>query len=335
MTAHKNRTKTLFFSVVIGALALGAVLPTPLSVVPQVRADEMILTAIPPKVELKGDPGQTLTATLKIRNDSTETKYFAVNVEDFVVVDKIGTPIPVKSSTNNRWALSSWISAPKEIPVDAGGMQILNITVKIPTTALPGGHYAMITYDPNPEAKPGDLKQTGNVISQRVGSLILVSVNGDVQEQANILSFSAPQFTEKGPVDFTGTVESVSGIHINPKGSITISDPLNLKVADIPLETGNIFPETARDFLATWKQTWGWGRYRADLNLTYGTKNSVISSSIYFWLFPIRLVIYSLTAIISILTVIILLNKRSKKHQEELEKEVQALKEELQHIEKQ
>lgn len=326
------KTKTLFFSTIITAMALGGLFSTPLSLVSPVNA-QMILTAIPPKVELEGNPGQTLTATLKLRNDSPETQNFAVTVEDFVVIDKIGTPIPVKSSSSNRWALSDWITAPKVIPVDAGGLQIINITIKIPNTALPGGHYAMITYTPNADAKPGDLKQTGNIISQRVGSLIYISVKGQVTEKANITNFSVPEFLEKGPVNFTGTVESLSGIHIDPKGSITVSDPLNNKVANISVETGNIFPETSRDFTATWNQKWGWGRYRADLNLTYGALGSVVTSTVFFWLFPIRLVIYSLTAIISILIIIILLNKRSKKHQEDLEKEVRALKEELQNIE--
>jgi len=33
---------------------------------PYAYADQMSMTAIPPKVELKGNPGQTLTATLKL-----------------------------------------------------------------------------------------------------------------------------------------------------------------------------------------------------------------------------------------------------------------------------
>ena len=78
---------------------------------------------------------------------------------------------------------------------------------------------------------------------------------------------------------------------------------------------------------------WGWGKYRADLNLAYGTTGAVATATIFFWLFPIRLVIYSLVAIISILTIIILLNKRSQRHQGFLEKEVTELKKELEQTE--
>lgn len=303
------------------------------SFAPQVDAQHMTMTAIPPKVELKGNPGQTLTATLKIRNDSESTQNFAISVEDFIVVDSKGTPIPVTTKLNNRWSLATWISAPQEIPVDAGGIQIIDISIKIPMTALPGGHYAMVVYTPNAQSKAGDLKQTGNIVTQRVGTLIYVTVNGPISEKSTITKFSVPKFLEQGPVEFFGSIENMSDIHVNPKGTITISDPLNIKIAEIDVDTGNIFPESTRDFTAIWNQKWGWGRYKADLNLTYGTANSLLTTTIFFWLFPIRLVIYGLIALISVLTVIIILDKRSKKHQQDLEKEVQTLKDELQQIE--
>jgi hypothetical protein len=332
MTAQNCHTKTIYFSAIIATVAFSLVFPSPISIVTPVSAQN-IITAIPPKVELKGDPGQTLTATLKVKNDSEDTKYFSITVEDFIVIDNQGTPIPVATNVSNRWSLKNWITSPTEVPVDAGDVQIIEISVNIPLTALPGGHYAMLTYTPNAEAKPGDLKQTGNIITQRVGTLIYVTVSGPITEKANITKFSVPKFSEQGPIEFTGTVESLSDIHVNPKGTITISDPLNNKVAQIDVETGNIFPEASRDFTGIWNQKWGWGRYKADLNLIYGAAGSVVTASIFFWLFPIRLVIYSLIALISILTIIIVLNKRSKKHQQELEKEVQALKEELENAE--
>jgi hypothetical protein len=320
-----NKTKILLSGALIFSLFLYA---------PQAGAiDQMTITAIPPKVELKGNPGQTLTATLKLRNDSIETQDFAVTVEDFVVIDKQGTPVPVTTKANNRWSLANWIVAPKEIPVDAGGLQIVNISVKIPMTALPGGHYAMVTYTPNADVKPGDLKQTGNVITQRVGTLVYVTVSGPVTEKASITRFAVPMFSENGPIEFNGTIESLSDIHVNPKGTITISNPLNAKVAEVKVDAGNIFPETSRDFTAVWNQKWGWGRYKADLSLAYGVAGSLITATVYFWLFPIRLVIYILIALISILTVIVILNKRSQKHQADLEKEVKELKEELQSVE--
>ena len=291
------------------------------------------ITAIPPRLVLSGKPGETITAQLKVRNDSETSQNYTVSVEDFIVYDTQGTPVPVKSAVSNRWSLSSWVIAPDLIPVDAQTTQTINIKIKVPTTALPGGHYAMLTYMPNADIKPGELKKTASIIGQRVGTLIYFTVAGPVTEKINLTRFAIPRFSEKGPVSLEGTVESLSDVHVTPKGSITIFDPFNFKVAELPLEVGNVFPETSRDFVSTWNQKWGWGRYRADLNLAYGTTGAVVTGTIFFWLFPIRLVIYSLIALSSILLIIVLLNRRSQRHQDILEKEVSELKKELEQIE--
>ncbi len=332
MSAQTNFSKKIFFSITI-ALAVTAITPTPWSIVPSTFAQGTI-TAIPPRLDLVSDPGKTVTASLKVRNDADINQLFTIDVQDFIVTDNIGTPIPVSSTTGSRWSLKSWITAPELIPVDAHTSQVIKITLKVPSTALAGGHYAMITYQPHGDIKPGELNKTGNLIAQRVGTLIYLNVNGPITQNALVEKFSTDKFHEQGPVDFSGTIKNLSDTHVNPQGTISIYNPLNKKVQDINVEVGNIFPEVTRDFVSTWNNRWGWGKYRADLNLAYGTAGGLLTASIFFWLFPIRLVIYSLIAIISILAAVILLNKRSKKHQAELEKEVSELKKELEQIEK-
>lgn len=292
------------------------------------------ISAIPPRLELQASPGETIRTTLKVRNGMETSQNFTVYVDDFIVNDLQGTPIPLSENISSKWSLRKWITAPDFIPVDANSTQSINVSIRVPSTALPGGHYAMITYMPNAEIKPGEMKKTAAIIGQRVGTLIYLTVKGKVNEKANITSFTVPKFTEKGPVQFTGTIENLSDIHIQPKGNITISNLLNQKVATLPLQIGNIFPENSKQFVGNWNQKWGYGRYRADLNLFYGTHDTILLATIFFWLFPIRLVIYVLVAIISALVIIIFLNKKGKKHQEELEKEVRELQKEISQIEK-
>jgi len=293
------------------------------------------MTAIPTRVDVIADPGQTVTAEVKLRNDSPVYQMYSIFIDDFIVSDALGTPIPVSSTTGNRWSLKSWISAPEVVPVDAKDIQVVKLTFKVPLTALPGGHYAMITYQPNPDLKKGDQRQTANLIGQRVGTLLYLTVSGPITQKAEITKFSTDKFIEQGPVTFSGSIQNLSDVHINPKGTVTIYGPLNNKVAEIPVEVGNVFPEINREFKVVWNQKWGYGRYRADLQLAYGTIGGILTTSILFWLFPIRLVIYILILIISVMAVIILLGRRGRKHQEELEREVSELKEELREIEEQ
>lgn len=324
MSPAQSLKKLSLLAVLIGIVSLASVSPA---------LAQNTMSAIPTRVDLIADPGQTVTAEVKIRNDSSISQTFSINIDDFIVYDSIGTPIPVQSSLGNRWSLKSWITAPKIIPVDPNGIQVIKLTFKVPLTALPGGHYAMITYQPNPDLKKGEQRQTANLIGQRVGTLLYLTISGPINQNASMTKFTTERFVERGPVVFSGSVLNLSDVHVAPTGTISIFGPLNNKVAEIPVEVGNVFPEVTRDFTAEWDQRWGYGRYRADLSLAYGTAGGILTSTIFFWLFPIRLVIYILILIVSVLMVIILLNKKGRKHQEELEREVTELKRELEEIE--
>jgi hypothetical protein len=290
-------------------------------------------TVVPPRVDLIADPGQTLTTDLKVINDTDSVQYYSVAVDDFIVTDNKGTPIPVSSTVSGRWSLKSWIYTPNVVPVDPHESQIVKVSINVPKNAYPGGHYAMVTYQPNGDTKPGEMKKTGALVAHRTGTLVYVTVNGPITQNAIIKNFTTTKFNEFGPVTFTGLIENQSETHIAPTGSIIIKDMMGQKVATIPVETGNIFPDVSREFSSIWNQKWGYGRYQATLNMTYGTAGGFLTATIFFWLFPIRLIITILIAIISILTIIILMGKRNRRHQQELESEVSKLKKEISDLE--
>lgn len=300
----------------------------------QINAATSTITAIPPRLQLNASPAETIKSTIKVRNDSDTQQNYTIYVNDFIVDTQTNTPIPISENITSRWSLRKWITAPNFIPVDAGQTQNIEITIRVPSSALPGGHYAMITYMPNAELKPGELKKTATIIGQRVGTLLYVNIKGNITEKANLLDFTVPKHSEKGPVAFSARLENMSDTHIEPKGFIRITDMFNQEVAKLPLDLGNIFPENTKSFQTVWDQKWGYGRYSAELNLVYGSQNDVVTGMVYFWLFPITGIIYSLIAIVSILTVIVLLTKRNHKHQEELEKEVRELQREIESLEK-
>lgn len=284
------------------------------------------ITAIPPRKEFEISPNQTKTLELKLRNDSDTLHYYQVQVTDFIVSDLAGTPIPVTEQTSGRWSLASWVTTPDFLPVDAGSTQLVKITITAPSDALPGGHYAMVTYQPNPNLERGGLQDTGAQIGQRAGTLLYATVPGDITQDALIRKFTAPRFTEYGPVEFYLQVENLSDVHIQPTGTLTISDIFGRKLDTLKVEMQNIFPDSIREHTTQWAQKWGYGRYRADLKLAYGDQGGTLTASIFFWLFPIRIVIYSLLLLLSLLSLLLIFRHRHLKHEKELEEEVKRLK---------
>lgn len=292
------------------------------------------LSAIPPRLDMEEvKPDQTKTVSIKVRNESTETKTINVSLRDFVVTDNQGTPTFLESTNteSNRWAASSWIQvSPTSVTLKPGETKGLTLTVMPPANALPGGHYTAVVYSP----ESGSINSTGASVQTNVGTLVYITVPGDINQSATIQSFTAPKFSEFGPVNFKSTIKNSSDIHIQPVGSITVTNWLGGQTAKLTLDQTNIFPYTTRNFENTLDKKWLFGRYKATLNAVYGTAGGVVAATIFFWVIPWRLLILAAAGIGIIIALILILKNKPKKTKlttssnevAELEKELEALK---------
>lgn len=295
------------------------------------------LTAIPPRLEINVNPGQVITKEIKIRNESRTEKVISTTTKDFIVTDDLGTPLQIEAAddSSNRWAASSWIQvSPSQIRLKPGETKSLILTVITPENALAGGHYAVVLHTP---AKDISLTQTGATIETNVGTLVYITVAGDIKENAIIKNFTAPKFSEYGPVNFKTIITNLSDIHITPSGSINVYNLFGLKSAQIKLDNTNIFPNTSREFVNTFNKKILFGRYKAQINAVYGTNGQLLTATIFFWVIPYKLI----ALIVVIVVLVILLLKLKKKSPpdssvvetpqvEELEKELEALKKKYQ-----
>ncbi len=291
------------------------------------------LSAIPPRLEVSVKPDDANTQVIKVRNESSETKTIKISLRDFVVNDTKGTPTFLDNSDteNNRWAASSWIQlSVSSLTVKPGETKSLNLTVTPPKNALPGGHYAAVVYTP----ESGSIgNNTGASVQTNVGTLVYVTIPGDINQNATVQSFTAPKFSEFGPIDFKATIKNSSDIHIQPVGSIIVTNWFGGQTAKLSLKETNIFPYTIRNFENTLDKKWLFGRYKANLNAIYGTAGGLVTATIFFWVIPWRLLILAAAAIGIIITLVIIFKNKPKQNNPgnnnevaELEKELEALK---------
>lgn len=275
------------------------------------------LSAIPPR--LGGDaneslilnPGQNVARTIKVRNESDQEKLITIEVHDIIVNDDFGTPVILddSQSKNNRWSAASWIQvSPSQYKLKPGETKSLQVMFLVPEDALPGGHYAGIFHTFKDQTVTNN---NGSVsgINSKVGTLVYITIPGPVKEDARVTTFSAPQFSEYGPIDFKTTVINFSDIHITPAGAIKITNWLGGKTADLALPATNIFPGTSRNYQLQLPNKWLFGRYQAELVSSYGTTGQVLIATLFFWVIPWRLLIL-LGIIIILILLIIYLNKK-------------------------
>jgi hypothetical protein len=280
-------------------------------------ASSMSLTATPVRLgddfSISLSPGEKKQVQVKVRNGAIDPVVLESGVLDFVVASDGSTPIAVdKSQANNRWSLASWLTlVPAEHKLSSEELATVNVLIEVPKDALPGGHYAMIYHRP---INASTDSVSGSGISQRVGTLLYVTVKGPVNESASISSFDWPKFLENGPVNFSLNINNQSDIHINTKPVLKIYNLFGKQVANIEVEAKNIFPKSERSFSGKWDKVWGLGYYKAVVEAAYGSQGKVMTTTAGLFLIPVKIIllILILTLIITILVLSIKKRKESK-----------------------
>lgn len=294
-------------------------------------------TAMPPRLEITGNPGETIQKTIKVQNTSTSTQYYSSDVEDFIVGEDGKTPIPVTQAVSSRYSLAQWITlSPTKFALKPNETQVLDVLIQIPKDALPGGHYAMALHEPNATAKQANdalMAQGSTGTAMKIGSLLYLTVSGPVKEEAFIHNFTAPTLVEFGPVNFKYEVENRSDIHIRPQSSIEIKDTFGRVIDVVKVNEANIFPFTSRAFSAKFEQYWGLGRYTAKLNVPYGAHGLVATAVQTFWIIPYTVIIGLGLLVASVSAMFILIRRYLLHRGDTKTKEIEALKAKVKQLE--
>jgi len=340
MTAQNfKKSALIFLSLLLVGLALWGTKQI------QAQSKTISLTAIPPRLgdtfDLRAAPGEVIQATVRIKNTSDQPMPIESSFQNFILSDDGMTPIPLDNEVSNRWSLSSWVTiSPKNQILGARQSAVVNVVINVPKDALPGGHYGMVLHQPGAATSKEEMSQSS--ISQRVGTLIYLMVEGEINEEAFIRDFNFPQFSEYGPVPFSFLVENVSDIHIHPQIGVEIYNLLGQKIDTINIETQNVFPFTPRTFKSQWDRVWGIGRYKARIVMSYGLENKLVIAQTYFWLVPIKIVISIVLVILAVIGIFVAVRRHlihrkdyNKQKIEMLEREIEQLQANQNQLDKQ
>jgi hypothetical protein len=295
--------------ILIVGLTLGA-----LGIAKRVLAQPVVkMAAMPPRVEdLQAAPGEVVTRQIKVRNLGDQEMVIETKLNDFVVQDDQGTPVMLEQKStpeDNRWALSQWVNVtPTRFVLKPGEIQKLDLVIVVPENANPGGHYAAVVYQPAEDATLGN---TGSKVNPSVASLLYLTVEGDIKEDANVSRFEVPGFSEFGPINFNTEIENLSEVHIKPQAQIKVYNLLNQTATTLDLEEKNIFPGRARQFENTWNKKWLFGRFKAQLSGSYGATGQALLATAYFWVIPWRLILVVVLTLALITAAVIYLKKRN------------------------
>jgi hypothetical protein len=262
------------------------------------------LTVSPVRLEIGGDPGKTITKTIKLSNEQAEPKTFYVSFENFSADGETNKP----NFIGAKDGLATWINAPSQITLDPKEEVKIPVNIDIPADADPGDHFAAIFWG----TSPSESDEAGQVaIGGRLGILVLLRVSGDINEVGELVDFSTENnksMFEALPISFFYRIKNDGNVRINPTGNITIINPLGRESAKLDANSGqsSALPQTTRKFDVLWSSPkenptgfvdqvkhqateFKFGRYTAKLDLVYGDESKIIQSEVSFWMVPWQL----------------------------------------------
>lgn len=211
------------------------------------------LTISPVRMEISGDPGQTLNGYIELFNEQNEIKTFYSSSANFEARGESGAPyfLPDKDK-----GLASWIKVQKSVTLNAGERVSVPYSIQIPQDAEAGGYFAAILWGTSPEEQgPGEVS-----ISGKLGMLILLSVTGELKEGRGerILDFKIDEgpVVNSLPIVFVYRFSNEENERVKPEGEIKVKNLFGFTTAtlDANPQKGNILPRSIRKFSIVWSE---------------------------------------------------------------------------------
>lgn len=259
------------------------------------------LEIAPPVITLTANPGQTVQLQISLRDISSGSLLVTNQINDFVASGEDGAPKIIMDTTNdvNPYSIKGWISPIASLLMVPHQIKTINVTIHVPSNASPGGHYGVIRFT----ATPPELHSTGVSLSASLGSLILITVTGKTKEGLAVVEFSTNKngrtvkLFEAKPINFSERIKNIGNVHEQPSGQVSVIDMFGKKIGavNVNLQARNILPQSIRRFDQTLDSSVIgnkilFGRYTANLHLTYGATKQVLTASLVFWVIPYRLI---------------------------------------------
>lgn len=285
------------------------------------------LTLVPPSLEFGATAGETLRTSIKLYNEGLETVNLFTSTANFSAQDEQGTPNFDFDHPNQ--GLAGWITTdPTQLTLAAGERREVAVTVNVPTTAEPGGHYAAVFFGTQPPVTKGG--QVG--VASKVGTLVILRIEGAINEAASVKEFfivGGEKLFVHPPVSFRLRIQNTGNVHVRPSGTIEIKNMFGGQTASLVVNPsgGAVLPSSIRQFEVDWKKdagdpkgffdhlktewrNFGLGTYTAQATVTYGSSPHTLIASASFTLFPWHLLLAELVSAAALVVALIFSVKR-------------------------
>jgi len=236
------------------------------------------LSVSPHTFEIDFFPGETRTEEIEITNKSEVALPILVRVVDFTAKDETGGTSFDEELEDPSISSRQWfeIENPNFI-LDAGETEKVNFTISVPENAEPGGHYAVMFFEPQlpsfyfEENKPRVVPVIGVLF---LSSVRIFTLESEIKEKLEVVEFTVPEeerlialenltsafiggivqaankvtITKKSPSSFILRIENNDIYHTKPFGKVLIFNIFGKKIGEARVPKTTILPGKIRQF---------------------------------------------------------------------------------------
>ncbi|MHB8893847.1 MAG: hypothetical protein ACYC99_01540 [Candidatus Geothermincolia bacterium] len=272
----KRLIAATFIALTVMAMGLGATAT--------VRAQGAFdLMVFPAKVELGGTPGTSQEFEINVRNLGPQAETMTVYFNDYFI--KANNDFVFQKPGHYSYSCSNWLSTDTPTMVVPSGQTVAKtFTLQVPPQAEPGGHYGVIFFEqaPPPGSPPVRARP-------RIGSLMLVTVPGQIIRQGDIKSVSMTStwfwparklpFLPRRKVTARIVFYNSGNVHLTVKGSLSYKASFGWGSGKVEFSEITVLPKTTRYLQADIPDPPLVGSFKIKAGVQYGPSLDVFDTT--------------------------------------------------------
>lgn len=310
-------------------MAVSLLIPLPTS------AEEVSLRVSPSLIKIEAKPPADIRSPITIENLSDDSVSLNILLKRFTAANKDNGTLqylPDKTAStaadpslsdkifivDGKFAVDSIELGPKQ-------KKKLELRVLLPKHTTASDYYFSVLFMTNTVA---DDEMNTVAIQEGIGVNVLISINPTQQVQGYIEEFSAPFYSESGPIPFSVRVENPGNHLISPKGVILIKNMFGQTIGRVELPTTHILAGTTRgmrdtsqqEYAATgksksvptvlWSEKFLLGYYSANLSIAVSDAGPVYTRKLDFIVIPSKILLGTIIGLV--ITILIILRVKQK-----------------------
>lgn len=287
----------------------------------------------PVRNDLTIKPGSSQTVDLYVTNiTNLPTKLKGV-INDFIASeDESGKPriLLDENTSAPSHGLRQYVTKIENFTLQPQEQRIIKVKIAMPSDAAGGGYFGAVRF------LPENVDESLNVsLTASVGSLFLVTVPGDIKEQAGVESFNVTRgengkasnfFTNGSGLRSVARIKNTGNVQVQPFGKVVLkkgSKVLGTYEVNNIQPRGSVLPDSIRRFNVDFgDKAKTLGKYTVEGNFGYGATGQLISAKTSFFVVPLPILITLIICLLLIIAAVFIGPRMLKSHDRKLLRKV-------------